>query len=298
MTAPEDIARVAHEANRAWQHLTGDPAPSPPWEEAADRQRDSAVAGVAQALTGAGPRELHEAWCSRKTAEGWRYGPVKDGAARTHPCLVPYDRLTEAQRRKDLLFAAIVDALTRDAPHPPAPPRSSRASGGSFTTPRTAPRAGSTAQCAGRRWSTPSTAAPSTRRRVRTRTPGRWISSTPSPHSTGSAHPAPTPTPPDPPGAVHDPDALITDMGRETARTPRLGLALPEPRGPQPATPHSRRPRRPGMRRRAATNDPPPTALTPQVPDTCSTGRLVPSPPDPPRPYRAITIALRKMVAA
>ncbi|MBA9005900.1 RyR domain-containing protein [Thermomonospora cellulosilytica] len=115
MTTPEDIARiarVAHEANRAWQIATGDPDPSPPWEQAPAWQRDSAVAGVTQALAGAGPEELHEAWARRKLAEGWQYGPAKNAQARTHPSLVRYDLLPETERRKDELFAAVVRALT------------------------------------------------------------------------------------------------------------------------------------------------------------------------------------------
>lgn len=114
MAAPvpaDDVARVCHEANRALQHLAGETV-GPPWDDAPDWQRASAAAGVDAARDGAGPRELHAAWCDHKTATGWTYGPRKDEAARTHPCLVPYDELPEAQRRKDAVFAAIVAALT------------------------------------------------------------------------------------------------------------------------------------------------------------------------------------------
>ena len=31
----------------------------------------------------------------------WRLGPKKDGARRTHPCLVPYEELPLAEREKD-----------------------------------------------------------------------------------------------------------------------------------------------------------------------------------------------------
>lgn len=111
MTTPDDIARVCHDANRAWQQATGDPAVSPPWDDAPEWQRESAVAGVRQALNGATPEELHEAWCAHKMADGWTYGEVKAAAARTHPCLVPYAELPDEQRRKDALFAAILAAL-------------------------------------------------------------------------------------------------------------------------------------------------------------------------------------------
>jgi len=104
----EDIARVAHEANRAYQIATGDPAPSPHWEDAPDWQRDSAAEGVQHALDGETPEELHDRWAAHKAADGWVHGEVKDGAAKTHPCLVPYAELPEVQRVKDDLFAAVV----------------------------------------------------------------------------------------------------------------------------------------------------------------------------------------------
>lgn len=107
-----DISRVCHDANRAWQIASGDPAVSPPWDEAPEWQRASAVDGVRQAQNGATSEQLHQSWCDFKTEDGWVYGPAKDEAAKTHPCLVPYSELPVEQRRKDDLFAAIVAALT------------------------------------------------------------------------------------------------------------------------------------------------------------------------------------------
>lgn len=107
----DTIARVCHDANRALQLATGDSAPSPPWEEAPAWQRESAIDGVRQALEGATPEELHAAWCEYKLQTGWVYGTVKDAEAKTHPCLVPYEKLPEPQRAKDSLFHSIVGAL-------------------------------------------------------------------------------------------------------------------------------------------------------------------------------------------
>ncbi|NRQ35996.1 hypothetical protein HII36_29805 [Nonomuraea sp. NN258] len=109
---PADAARICHEANRALQLATGDPDPSEHWEYAPGWQRDSAVAGVEVAQRGATPEELHEAWAERKRAEGWTYGVFKDDEDKTHPCLVPYADLPPEQRLKDVLFAAIVKAVS------------------------------------------------------------------------------------------------------------------------------------------------------------------------------------------
>lgn len=111
MYTPEHIAEVCHEANRAFQHVTHDPVPSPPWADAPEWQRESALRGVVLALDGATPEEQHESWREAKAADGWVYGPVKDAAAKTHPCMVPYAKLPEHEQRKDALFLAVVAAL-------------------------------------------------------------------------------------------------------------------------------------------------------------------------------------------
>jgi len=108
----EAVARVCHEANRAWQRATGDPVPSPPWDEAPAWQRDSAIDGVRRAQAGATAEQLHDAWCDFKRADGWTYGDAEDPELKTHPHLVPYAELPEEQHRRDALFAAIVVALS------------------------------------------------------------------------------------------------------------------------------------------------------------------------------------------
>src|SRR5699024_9382350 len=105
-------AWVCHEANRAFQRVTEDPVISPPWEDASQEQKNSILEGVRQVLGGASAPEMHQSWCEHKTARGWRYGPVKDEEAHTHPCLVPYPQLPASQRAKDHLIRAIVHTLT------------------------------------------------------------------------------------------------------------------------------------------------------------------------------------------
>ncbi|MGI5293166.1 RyR domain-containing protein [Nonomuraea polychroma] len=104
------VAQVCHEANRVLQIAAGE-EPLPHWDDAPEWQRDSAAEGVMRALAGATPQALHEEWCKTKLAAGWTYGPVKDGDAKTHPCLVSYEALPEAQRIKDHMFHAIVRAM-------------------------------------------------------------------------------------------------------------------------------------------------------------------------------------------
>lgn len=48
---------------------------------------------------------VHENWSRTRLAEGWVYGPKRDGEKKTTPCLVPYDRLPESEKAYDRVTA-------------------------------------------------------------------------------------------------------------------------------------------------------------------------------------------------
>lgn len=107
------IARVSHEAIRAYKQALGeDPVPS--WEDAPEWMRESSIEAVQSRMEnpGAPPSAQHEAWMNQKEKTGWRYGPTKDPAQKTHPMMVPYGELPETERYKDVLIQAVVDALS------------------------------------------------------------------------------------------------------------------------------------------------------------------------------------------
>lgn len=108
----EQIARVAHEVNRAYCLALGDTSQAP-WEDAPQWQKDSAINGVKFHLDNpsAGADHSHNAWWAEKEAAGWKYGPVKDAEKKEHPCCVPYDQLPVEQRAKDYLFRGLVHAI-------------------------------------------------------------------------------------------------------------------------------------------------------------------------------------------
>lgn len=43
----------------------------------------------------------HEVWAAQRIKDGWSYGPNRDDANKTNPCLVPYDQLPESEKEYD-----------------------------------------------------------------------------------------------------------------------------------------------------------------------------------------------------
>ena len=107
----EQIARVAHEVNRAYCQALGDDS-QPAWENAPEWQRASARMGVDLHTMGDfGPEASHISWMKQKVDEGWKYGAFKDPGNKLHPCIVPFAELPREQQAKDFIFRAVVHAL-------------------------------------------------------------------------------------------------------------------------------------------------------------------------------------------
>lgn len=108
----EQIAKVCHEANRAYCENIGDNS-QPTWENAPDWQKKSAVTGVQYHLDNPNskPEDSHNSWLKEKEADGWKYGEVKNPETKEHPCYVPYEQLPVEQQKKDYLFLGVVRAL-------------------------------------------------------------------------------------------------------------------------------------------------------------------------------------------
>ncbi|UVF61470.1 hypothetical protein SEA_DALANDE_57 [Gordonia phage DalanDe] len=108
----DQLAQIAHEANRGLQAVLGE-AVGAPWDDLDTEMQESIRHGVRVVQEGNGPEELHRQWVMVKEALGWTYGPVKDFEAKTHPQLVPWDELPILQRAKDQLFHGVVSSLER-----------------------------------------------------------------------------------------------------------------------------------------------------------------------------------------
>ena len=44
---------------------------------------------------------VHEVWAEGRMKEGWTFGEERDDAKKHHPCLVPYEELTDTEKEYD-----------------------------------------------------------------------------------------------------------------------------------------------------------------------------------------------------
>ena len=108
----EEIAKLCHEANRAYCKSIGDDSQLP-WEQAPEFAKVSALKGVEFHLANpdAGPSASHESWLKEKAATGWKWGPAKDIEKKEHPCIIAFNMLPKEQQAKDYIFSSIVHTL-------------------------------------------------------------------------------------------------------------------------------------------------------------------------------------------
>lgn len=118
----EQVARVAHEVNRAYCQSLDDHS-QPTWETAPEWQRSSARMGAdLHTMGNFGPEASHISWMKQKLEEGWKCGPVKDPEKKEHPCIVPFSELPREQQAKDHIFRGVVHAVNDTFQGAPALP--------------------------------------------------------------------------------------------------------------------------------------------------------------------------------
>jgi class 3 adenylate cyclase len=130
--ATEELARAAHtlycdEQAREGKTRAENPALRP-WEELSEDLRDANRAHVADIpnklyflgyelapSSGLSPSQIvitpeqlatlsrreHDRWKAERLRQGWTYGPVRDDARKQHPVLIPWEALSDEEKRKD-----------------------------------------------------------------------------------------------------------------------------------------------------------------------------------------------------
>jgi len=102
------IARIAHEVNRAYCASTGSGS-GLSWDKASAADRDAAVMSVMALSRGFSTTEgVHEAWVREMSLNGWTHGDAVDVQAKKHPNLIDYASLPHEIQARDALFVAVV----------------------------------------------------------------------------------------------------------------------------------------------------------------------------------------------
>jgi hypothetical protein len=109
---PEGRAIFVYEAARLQAIAVEAPVVPEPWPE---READfrQQFCEVIERQCGPGrsgsPEELHDDWVRAYEKMGWKYGPVRDREAKTHPDMVPFDQLEQREQDKDVIFIALCE---------------------------------------------------------------------------------------------------------------------------------------------------------------------------------------------
>lgn len=46
-------------------------------------------------------KNVHEVWAQSRISEGWTYGNERNDSGKKHPCLVPYEELSDGEKEYD-----------------------------------------------------------------------------------------------------------------------------------------------------------------------------------------------------
>jgi ryanodine receptor 2 len=59
-------------------------------------------------------QNTHDVWATQRMKDGWTHGPSRNDKRKEHPCLVPYESLTEGEKEYDrVVVAQILKAILK-----------------------------------------------------------------------------------------------------------------------------------------------------------------------------------------
>ena len=107
----ENTAKWIYEATREEANWSNRPIVPESWEQRDEKFRKQFVDIIKKYLSMEKlptPEEAHDSWMDAYFKMGWTYGEVRDMEKKTHPDLLPFNELGQAERDKDAIFLAFV----------------------------------------------------------------------------------------------------------------------------------------------------------------------------------------------
>jgi len=103
----ERRAKFVYEAARLEAEASCRPIVPEGWdhrEKAFKEQFIQTIERICQDGYRTNPEKEHDSWWNAYIDMGWKYGPVRDQEKKTHPDMVPFDKLPKSERDKDAIF--------------------------------------------------------------------------------------------------------------------------------------------------------------------------------------------------
>lgn len=115
-TLAERRAKFVYEAARIENIMAKRPINPEPWENRDKKFRVNMIKAVAKQcgknrLTS--PKKLHDAWVIAYKKMGWKYGEKRDVINKTHPDMVPFNKLGRKEQEKDWVFFMLAEITRR-----------------------------------------------------------------------------------------------------------------------------------------------------------------------------------------
>jgi len=112
----ERRAIFVYEAARLENVAANRPINPEPWSCRDEHFKKNMVQAVARQcgrtrLTS--PRKLHDAWVIAYEKMGWKYGPERSVEKKTHPDMVPFNRLGQLEQEKDWVYFMLCEISRR-----------------------------------------------------------------------------------------------------------------------------------------------------------------------------------------
>ena len=107
-----EAAKIIHETLSHYKKENNNPIIIN-WDQASPEKKQSTIDGIKYHLLNptASAKDSHDSWMNQKIANGWVYGETKDPIKKTHPKLVPYDKLDDNTKSLDHIFSGLVNSL-------------------------------------------------------------------------------------------------------------------------------------------------------------------------------------------
>lgn len=115
-TLAERRAKFIYESARIENAMAKRPINPEPWEERDEKFRKNMIKAVAKQCSNSrltSPKKLHDAWVVAYKKMGWKYGRERNIIKKTHPDIVPFNKLGRKEQEKDWVFFMLCEITRR-----------------------------------------------------------------------------------------------------------------------------------------------------------------------------------------